>query len=180
MRCRGSISAGSSRQPSTVVADLGYRRRRGACTKSKSLGFNNGTVTVHCQLPHVRAWAEKYKGKELVVVGVHSPEFRIEKDLDNVEKAARDRKMGFPVAVDNDFAIWRAFDNKYWPALYIIDAQGRIRHHQFGEGGYEKTERIIQQLLGEAGDRLTAVDARGVEAEAAWDDLELRKTTSAK
>jgi len=126
------------------------------------------------QFPHVRAWAEKYKG--LVVVGVHSPEFRIEKDLDNVRNAVKDRNIGFPVAIDSDFAIWRAFDNQYWPALYVIDGQGRIRHHQFGEGGYEKTERIIQQLLGEAGaagagDGLAAVDARGIEAEAAWDDL---------
>jgi thiol-disulfide isomerase/thioredoxin len=126
------------------------------------------------QFPHVRAWAEKYK--ELVVVGVHSPEFRIEKDLDNVRNAVKDRNIGFPVALDSDFAIWRAFDNQYWPALYVIDGQGRIRHHQFGEGGYEKTERIIQQLLGEAGaagagDGLAAVDARGIEAEAAWDDL---------
>ncbi|MFL5450753.1 MAG: redoxin domain-containing protein [Myxococcales bacterium] len=126
------------------------------------------------QFPHVRAWAGKYKG--LVVVGVHSPEFRIEKDLDNVRKAVKDRNIGFPVAIDSDFAIWRAFDNQYWPALYVIDGQGRIRHHQFGEGGYEKTERIIQQLLDEAGaagagDGLAAVDARGIEAEAAWDDL---------
>src|SRR3954465_7004120 len=124
------------------------------------------------QFPHVRAWAEKYK--ELVVVGVHSPEFRIEKDLDNVRNAVKDRDIGFPVAIDSDFAIWHAFDNQYWPALYVIDGQGRIRHHQFGQGGYEKTERSIQQLVGEAGgagDRLAPVDARGIEAEAAWDDL---------
>ncbi len=127
-------------------------------------------------LPHVRGWAEKYKEQGLVVIGVHAPEFRFEKDLDNVRRAAKDMKIGFPVAIDNDYAIWRAFDNHYWPALYVIDAQGRIRHHQFGEGEYERAERIIQQLLGEAGfkrigDQLAAVDARGVEAEADWADL---------
>jgi len=127
-------------------------------------------------LPHVRGWAEKYKEQGLVVIGVHAPEFRFEKDLDNVRRAAKDMKIGFPIAIDNDYAIWRAFDNHYWPALYVIDAQGRIRHHQFGEGEYERAERIIQQLLGEAGfkrigDQLAAVDARGVEAEADWADL---------
>ena len=127
-------------------------------------------------LPYVRGWAEKYKGQGLVVIGVHTPEFRFEKDLDNVRRAVKDMKIDFPIAIDNDYAIWRAFDNHYWPALYVIDAQGRIRHHQFGEGGYEKSERIIQQVLGEAGitgisDQLAAVDARGVEAEADWADL---------
>jgi len=127
-------------------------------------------------LPHVRGWADKYKEQGLVVIGVHAPEFRFEKDLDNVRRAAKDMKIDFPVAIDNDYAIWRAFDNHYWPALYVIDAQGRIRHHQFGEGGYEKSERIIQQVLGEAGitgisDQLAAVDARGVEAEADWAHL---------
>jgi thiol-disulfide isomerase/thioredoxin len=127
-------------------------------------------------LPYVRGWAEKYKDHGLVVIGVHTPEFRFEKDVDNVRRAVKDRKIDFPVAIDNDYAIWRAFDNHYWPALYIIDAQGRIRHHQFGEGGYERSERIIQQLLSEAGfsgigDQLAAVDARGVEAEADWADL---------
>jgi thiol-disulfide isomerase/thioredoxin len=127
-------------------------------------------------LPHVRAWAEKYKAQGLVVIGVHAPEFRFERDLDNVRRAVKGMKIDFPIAIDNDFAIWRAFDNQYWPALYVIDAQGRIRHHRFGEGGYERAERIIQQLLGEAGfkgigDQLAAVDARGVEAEADWADL---------
>jgi len=126
--------------------------------------------------PYVRAWAEKYKDQGLVAIGVHTPEFRFEKDVDNVRRAAKDMKVDFPIAMDNDYAIWRAFDNHYWPALYIIDAQGRIRHHQFGEGGYETSERIIKQLLGEAGssgigDQLTAVEARGVEAEADWADL---------
>jgi thiol-disulfide isomerase/thioredoxin len=127
-------------------------------------------------LPNVRGWAEKYKEQGLVVIGVHTPEFRFEKDLDNVSRAVKNMKIDFPIAIDNDYAIWRAFDNHYWPALYVIDAQGRIRHHKFGEGEYERSERIIQQLLGEAGssgigDRLAAVEARGVEAEADWADL---------
>jgi len=128
-------------------------------------------------LPYVRGWAGKYKEQGLVVIGVHTPEFRFEKDVDSVRRAVKDRKIDFPIAIDSDYAIWRAFDNNYWPALYVIDAQGRIRHHQFGEGGYEKSERIIQQLLSEAGfsgigDQLAAVDARGVEAEADWAHLE--------
>ncbi len=127
-------------------------------------------------LPYVRGWAGKYKEQGLVVIGVHTPEFRFEKDVDNVRRAVEDMKIDFPIAIDNDYVIWRAFDNHYWPALYVIDAQGRIRHHQFGEGGYERSERIIQQLLGETGitgigDQLAAVEARGVEAEADWADL---------
>jgi thiol-disulfide isomerase/thioredoxin len=127
-------------------------------------------------LPYVRAWAEKYKAQGLVVIGVHSPEFRFEHDVDNVRRAAKDMKVDFPIAIDNDHAIWNAFDNQYWPALYVIDAQGQIRHHQFGEGGYEKAERVIQQLLRDAGsndigDGLAVVDARGIEAEADWAHL---------
>jgi len=132
-------------------------------------------------LPHVRAWAEKYKDRGLVVIGVHSPEFAFEKDVDNVRRAAKEMRVGYPIAIDSDFAIWRAFKNEYWPALYVIDGQGRIRHHQFGEGGYEKSERIIQQLLGEAGigdiDRqLVSVDARGAEVEADWSNLRSPET----
>ncbi len=126
-------------------------------------------------LPYVRGWAEKYKDRGLVVIGVHTPEFRFEKDVDNVRRAVKDMKIDFPIAIDNDYAIWTAFDNQYWPALYLIDAQGRIRYHQFGEGEYERSERIIQQLLSEAGfsggDQLAGVDARGVEAEADWAHL---------
>jgi thiol-disulfide isomerase/thioredoxin len=127
-------------------------------------------------LPYVRAWAEKYKDKGLVVIGVHSPEFPFEHDLANVRRAAAEMRVTYPVAIDNDFAIWRALNNQYWPALYIVDAQGRIRHHQFGEGGYEEAERVIQQLLVDAGSSgvgsgLTKVDAPGIEAPAAWNDL---------
>jgi len=104
-------------------------------------------------LPYLRAWAQKYKEAGLVVVGVHSPEFAFEKRAANVRTATRDLGIDFPVALDNDFKIWRRFDNQSWPAFYFIDAEGRIRHHQFGEGGYQKAEQIIRQLLGEAGQR---------------------------
>jgi thiol-disulfide isomerase/thioredoxin len=126
--------------------------------------------------PYIRAWADKYKDRGLVVIGVHSPEFPFEHDIDNVRRAAADMHVAYPIAIDNEFAIWNALDNQYWPALYIVDAQGRIRHHQFGEGGYEQSERIIQQLLREAGNAsvsrdLATVEARGPEAPAAWSDL---------
>ena len=135
-------------------------------------------------LPYVRAWAEKYKNQGLVVIGVHSPEFEFEKSVDNVRWAAKDMRIDYPIAIDSDHAIWRAFRNDYWPALYFIDAQGHIRHHQFGEGGYEKSERIIQQLLEDAGlsdigHGLVSVDAHGAEAAADWETRSLRKRMSA-
>ena len=102
-------------------------------------------------LPYVRAWAEKYRSDGLVVIGVHAPEFAFEKNLDNVRRATRDLNVDYPVAVDNNYAIWRAFQNQYWPAHYFIDAKGRIRHHHFGEGEYAQSEAVIQQLLAEAG-----------------------------
>ncbi len=89
-------------------------------------------------LPYVRAWAGKYKDQGLVVIGVHSPEFAFEHNVDNVRRQAKDMRVDYPIALDNDFAIWRALNNNYWPALYVVDAQGRIRYHQFGEGEYEK------------------------------------------
>jgi thiol-disulfide isomerase/thioredoxin len=127
-------------------------------------------------LPYVRAWAEKYKDQGLVVIGVHSPEFEFEKNVDNVRQAAKDMKVDYPIAIDSDYAIWRAFRNEYWPALYFVDAQGRIRQHQFGEGEYEQSEMVIQQLLAESGNHsigheLVSVDARGPEAAADWDSL---------
>jgi thiol-disulfide isomerase/thioredoxin len=127
-------------------------------------------------LPYVRAWAEKYKDHGLVAIGVHTPEFDFEKDMDNVRRALTDMRIDYPIALDNDYAIWRAFNNAYWPALYFVDAQGRIRHHKFGEGDYEQSERTIQQLLAEAGsgdiDRvLVAGNAQGVEAAAEWGSL---------
>jgi thiol-disulfide isomerase/thioredoxin len=127
-------------------------------------------------LPYVRAWAEKYRDQGLVVIGVHSPEFAFEKDIGNVRRAAKDMRVDYPIAVDSEHAVWRAFRNQYWPALYFVDAQGRIRHHQFGEGEYEKAEMVIQQLLAEAGARdvgrdLVAVEARGLEVAADWSNL---------
>jgi thiol-disulfide isomerase/thioredoxin len=126
--------------------------------------------------PYVRAWAEKYKDQGLLVIGVHAPEFAVERDLDNVRRAATALRVDYPIAVDNDFAIWRAFDNHYWPALYLVDTQGRVRYHQFGEGEYAQSERMIQQLLAEAGasgltGELVSVTGRGVEAPADWDNL---------
>jgi len=128
------------------------------------------------QLPYVRAWAEKYQGDGLVVLGVHTPEFDVEHDLDNVRRAVTELRVDYPVAIDNDYAIWDAFANRYWPALYFVDAQGRIRHHRFGEGDYEQSEAIIQRLLTEAGTggighELVSVDAGGVEAAADWESL---------
>ena len=101
-------------------------------------------------LPYVRTWADKYQDRGLVTIGVHTPEFDFEHDVDNVRRAAQDMSVDYPIAIDSDYAIWRAFDNHYWPALYLIDAQGRIRHHQFGEGEYEQSEIIIRQLLEDA------------------------------
>ena len=127
-------------------------------------------------LPYLRAWADKYQHHGLVVIGVHTPEFDIEHDLDNVRRAVKDLRVDYPVAVDNDHAIWSAFNNHYWPALYLADAEGKIRHHQFGEGGYEQSEMILQQLLTAAGvdgigRELVSVDPSGVEAAADWDSL---------
>lgn len=101
-------------------------------------------------LPYVREWAQKYKDRGLVVIGVHSPEFAYERNIGNVKRAVRDLGIQFPVAIDNDFVVWRSFRNQYWPAHYFIDGQGRIRFHHFGEGEYERSERVIQQLLDEA------------------------------
>jgi cytochrome c biogenesis protein CcdA/thiol-disulfide isomerase/thioredoxin len=122
-------------------------------------------------IPYVRAWAEKYKDHGLVVIGVHTPEFAFERNINNVRAAVSDLHIGYPVAIDNDYKIWRAFDNEYWPAHYFIDAQGRMRYHHFGEGEYDQSERVIQQLLAEAGDGgfssdVVAVAANGAEAAA--------------
>lgn len=119
-------------------------------------------------LPYIRAWAEKYRDQGLVVIGVHTPEFAFEKKVDNVQKALDEFKLGFPVAVDSNFTIWRAFNNNYWPAIYLVDAQGRIRYHHFGEGRYDSSEKAIQDLLREAGSNapqaLVTPSASGIEA----------------
>ncbi len=122
-------------------------------------------------LPYVEAWAKKYESHGLVVIGVHAPEFAFEKNIANVKRAASDLGITYPVAIDNNYAIWRAFNNEYWPAHYFIDANGNIRHHHFGEGNYDQSERIIQQLLAEAGQKNVAtgtvsVAGTGVEARA--------------
>ena len=126
--------------------------------------------------PYVRAWADKYKDQGLVVIGVHAPEFAFEKSINNVHWAVKELQVNYPVAVDNEHTIWRAFKNNYWPALYFIDAQGRVRHHHFGEGSYEQSERIIQDLLAEARageiDRnFVSAGGRGIEAAADWSNL---------
>lgn len=126
--------------------------------------------------PYIRAWAEKYKDRGLVVIGVHTPEFEFEKNVDNIRREAKSMGINYPIAIDSDYGIWRAFNNQYWPALYFIDAKGKIRHHQFGEGDYERSERIIQQLLteggnGEIGRDLVSVNGHGAEATPDWDNL---------
>ena len=126
--------------------------------------------------PFVGAWAKRYKDKRLVVIGVHTPEFVFEHELDNVQRAARAMGVDWPIAVDNDYEVWRAFSNHYWPALYFVDAEGRIRHHRFGEGDYERSEMVIRQLLADARvdalpEGLAVIDAAGAEAGADWEDL---------
>jgi cytochrome c biogenesis protein CcdA/thiol-disulfide isomerase/thioredoxin len=120
-------------------------------------------------LPYTKAWADKYRDQGLVVIGVHAPEFAFERNVNNVRKAVKDQGITFPVAIDNDYAIWRAFGNQYWPAHYFIDAKGQIRHHHFGEGDYAQSEQVIQQLLEEAGRKnvantvVSAEDAQGIQ-----------------
>ena len=132
-------------------------------------------------LGHLRAWAEKYRDHGLVVVGVHTPEFPFEKDPDNVREAASELGVEYPIALDPDYAVWTAFANRYWPAAYFADAEGRIRHHQFGEGEYEMCERVIQQLLRDSkgddipGDIVSPANV-GVEAQADWTNVESPET----
>jgi thiol-disulfide isomerase/thioredoxin len=125
---------------------------------------------------YLRAWADKYKDKGLVVVGVHTPEFRFEKNIDNVRGEVKALRVDYPVAVDSNYVIWRAFNNNYWPAQYFIDAQGRVRHSHFGEGSYDQSEMVIQRLLmeagaGDIGDGLVTVEPRGFEVAADWASL---------
>ncbi|UXS34290.1 cytochrome c biogenesis protein DipZ [Agrobacterium tumefaciens] len=132
-------------------------------------------------IPYVRAWAEKYRDQGLVVIGVHAPEFAFEKRVDNVKKAIADLGIVYPVAVDNDYAIWRAFNNQYWPAHYFIDAKGQVRYHHFGEGEYDRSERVIQQLLAEAGKTdvgsdIVAVNASGAQAASDTADVQSPET----
>jgi thiol-disulfide isomerase/thioredoxin len=125
--------------------------------------------------PYVRAWSQAFRDDGLVVVGVHTPEFSFEHEIERVRRATEQRAIDYPVALDNDYAVWSAFDNHYWPALYFVDRDGVIRDHHFGEGRYEQSERVIQQLLGIARD-LAVVEAAGVEAEADWHNLRSPET----
>jgi thiol-disulfide isomerase/thioredoxin len=125
--------------------------------------------------PYVRAWSQAYRNDGLVVIGVHTPEFSFEHDVDRVRRATTQRAIDYPVAVDNDYAIWTAFDNHFWPALYFVDADGVIRDDHFGEGRYEQSERVIQRLLGVERE-LVSVEGLGVEAEADWDQLRTPET----
>jgi thiol-disulfide isomerase/thioredoxin len=125
--------------------------------------------------PYVRAWSQMYRDDGLVVVGVHTPEFSFEHDIDRVRQATKERAIVYPVAADNDYAIWTAFGNHYWPALYFVDTDGTIRDHHFGEGRYEESERVIQQLLGVERE-LVAVEGTGIEAEADWAQLRTPET----
>jgi thiol-disulfide isomerase/thioredoxin len=127
------------------------------------------------QEPYVRAWSRAYRDDGLVVIGVHTPEFSFEHEPDRVRRAIRRQEIDYPVAIDNHYDIWSAFDNHYWPALYFIDAEGVIREGHFGEGRYEKSERIIQRLLGVERE-LVSVEGLGVEAPADWDDLQTPET----
>ena len=125
--------------------------------------------------PYVRAWSQAYRDDGLVVIGVHTPEFSFERDIDLIRQAMKERAIDYPVAVDSNYAIWRAFDNHYWPALYFIDSDGIVVDHHFGEGRYEESERVIQRLLG-LQRALVSVDGLGVEAEADWDHLRTPET----
>ena len=132
-------------------------------------------------LPYVRAWSEKYQTDGLVVIAVHTPEFAVERDIDSIRRAVKAMRIDFPVAVDSDYAIWQAFGNQYWPALYFIDKDGQIRHHRFGEGEYEYSEIVIQRLLVAAGASgvnrdLVSLEPKGIEAQADWDNLRSPET----
>jgi thiol-disulfide isomerase/thioredoxin len=132
-------------------------------------------------LPYLRAWAGTYAEHGLVVIGVHTPEFEVEHDIDNVRRAAHEMDVRYAIAIDNDYAVWDAFANQYWPALYVADAQGRLRHHNFGEGDYDTSERAIRQLLTDAGavdlpDYPVPVDPRGIEVPADWHNVRSGET----
>jgi thiol-disulfide isomerase/thioredoxin len=131
-------------------------------------------------VPYVRAWSQKYQ-QDVAVIGVHTPEFPFERNLENVRRSVQQMRIEYPIVIDNDYAIWRAFNNQYWPALYLVDGRGRVRDHHFGEGGYDTSERAIQRLLKEAGvsgvnDGLVSVDGHGFEAAADWSSLRSPET----
>lgn len=163
----------------TATAWINSRPLTDASLKGKVVLVDFGTYT--CinwirTLPWRRAWYEKYKAHGLVVLGINTPEFSVEKRLENVRWAIDEMRVTWPVAVDNDYGIWRAFDNNYWPALYLIDSKGKVRYHHYGEGGYEKTEEMIQRLLAESNQGSVptgrvSVDPMGIEVQADWGNL---------
>lgn len=186
---KGSTSTAT--RPSSALAALDYAMEWLNAPPLTSSGLRGKVVLIEFWTytcinwlraqPYVHAWYENLSDRGLVVIGVHAPEFSFEHNIDNVRRAAKDLRVDYPIVVDNDFAIWRGFNNHYWPALYFIDAQGRIRHHQYGEGAYGRSEVVIRGLLGEAGVRSAAdepirVDAFGVEAQADWDNLQSPET----
>jgi thiol-disulfide isomerase/thioredoxin len=127
------------------------------------------------QEPYVRAWSQAYRNDGLVVIGVHTPEFSFEHEIDRVRRATEERAIDYPVVLDNDYEVWGAFDNRYWPALYFVDAESVIRDEHFGEGRYEESERVIQELLGIEREPVS-VEGVGVEAEADWGNLQTPET----
>jgi hypothetical protein len=167
-----------------ATAWLNTRPLTGADLRGRVVAINFCTFT--CinwlrQLPHVRAWERAYRPHGLVVIGVHSPEFSFEHDVESVRRELDARQIGYPVAVDNRFRIWRSFDNHFWPALYLVDATGRLRHSTAGEGGYEETDGVLRQLLGEAGaaDLVpppAPTEVHGSESPADWDTLRSTET----
>ena len=164
------------------LAQLGSARRGGLDGKVVLVDFWIYTCINWLRtLAYVRAWTKKYQDQGLVVVGVHTPEFPFERDIDNVRQAVKDMAVEYPVALDNDYRIWEGFANRFWPAIYIADAEGRIRHHQFGEGGYAECEMVIQRLLGESGrdtvpHDLVSIAPTGLEAQADWASLKSPET----
>ena len=126
--------------------------------------------------PYIRTWWQAYRNDGLVVIGVHTPEFSFEHEINRVRQAIKEREIDYPVAVDNHYGVWSAFDNHYWPALYFIDAEGIIRDHHFGEGRYEQSERIIQRLLCVQQREVVSVEGHGVEAAADWNRLQTPET----
>ena len=146
---RSAVRPGGSNSPPLTAAEL-----RGRVVLANFWTYT--CINWLRQLPYVRAWAAKYAKHGLVVIGVHTPEFTFESNVENIRRAVMDMTITYPVAIDSDYAIWTAFGNHYWPALYFADAQGRIRHHHFGEGEYQQSEMVIQHLLAAAGSPASA------------------------
>jgi hypothetical protein len=164
------------------VAQLGAAQAEGLRGKVVAADFCTYTcINWRRSLPYVRAWDERYRGDGLVTIGIHTPEFSFERNLDNVRPALNQMRVTYPVVLDNEYGVWNVFANHFWPALYFVDAEGRIRHHRFGEGDYERSEIVIQQLLADAGadvslGDLVSVDPSGPEMAADWAALNSPET----